>query len=257
MAAVTADQGMLLDDAAAALDMPHLHSRTRRAGRVSNIGTLGVVCTASALLAVVWHTIKHTMGMPTGWGKFGLHPLLMTLAFGFLAPVSVTSYRGLEDCFSLKHGKAKLVHAALMTAALACGIAGVVDMWIVHEAASPRNHLISIHSWLGLAALIAFGFQWLTGALAFYTPLLERLVTKRGWLPAHIFIGSFSVYGTLASIALGALSLMYPKAKEDFAKVGYDAYVTAAQLQMKGAALLVVALAGFVGLTLHGGRDRY
>lgn len=250
MAAVMDQQPILSADAV------HLDSRTRRAGRVAKIGTLGVIVTASVLLAVVWHTIHTTMSMQTGWKDFGLHPLLMTLAFGFLAPVSVTSYRGLEDCFNLKHGKAKLVHASLMTAALVCGIAGVVDMWIVHEDKHPGAgyHLISIHSWIGLAALIAFGLQWLTGFLTFYTPLLERLVTKRAWLPAHVFIGCFSVYGTLAAIDLGLLSMMYPSALNNHTSA---AFVTPSQMQMKGAALLVLALAGFVGLTLHGGRDRY
>jgi len=226
------------------MDINLVHGKTRRATKANKIGLLGVLVTASALLILTTYTIRTTMQMPTGWAKFGLHPILMTLAFGFLAPIALTSYRGLEDMFSLKHGKAKGVHAFLMSASLACGVVGVVDMWIVHSAGGPGNHLVSVHSWLGLATLIAFGFQWLMGALAFYTPCIERMVTARAWMPVHVFLGSFSAYGTLGAIALGILSMEARGSKPD-------------QLQFKAAAMLTLVLALFVGLALHGGRDRY
>ena len=221
----------------------HVHGTTRRAAKSAKIGSVGVLVTSSALLIQVTYTLRTTKQMPTGWAQFGLHPLLMTLAFGFLAPIAVTSYRGLEDICNLKHGKAKALHAFLMSSSLACGIAGVVDMWIVHSAGGPGNHLISVHSWLGLATLIAFAFQWLSGFLAFYTPVMERIVTARAWLPAHIFIGCFSIFGTLASIALGILSLEGRGEKPD-------------QIQFKVASLLTLLLAMFVGLALNGGRNR-
>ena len=221
----------------------HVHGITRRAHKSAKIGTIGVLATSSALLIQVTYTLRTTKKMTTGWGDFGLHPLLMTLAFGFLAPIAVTSYRGLEDICSLKHGKAKALHAILMSLSLACGIMGVVDMWIVHSAGGPGNHLLSVHSWLGLATLIAFGFQWLSGFLAFYTPAMQRIVTARAWLPVHIFIGCFSTFGTLASIALGILSL---EARA----------VDPAATQFKWASLVTLLLAMFVALSLHGGRDR-
>ena len=34
--------------------------------------------------------------MTTGWGDFGLHPVLMTLAFGLFMPLSALSYRELQ-----------------------------------------------------------------------------------------------------------------------------------------------------------------
>ena len=237
----------------------HLNARPRRAGAAVKVGALGVVGTASSLLILITYTLRSTMKMNTGWKDFALHPVLMTMAFGFIAPISATSYRALEDILKLQHSTAKLVHSCLMTAALVCGIAGVVNMWIVHDKGGQQNHLISVHSWVGLAALIAFGVQWLTGLLSFYTPLLERCVTKRAWLPVHIFIGSFAVYGTLVAIVLGLLSFFYPTAKTAATTGGEGpkAYVTPEQLQGKYAALLAMALACFVAMVLHGGRDRY
>merc|ERR1711871_1083967 len=98
----------------------------------------------------------------------------MTLAFGFLAPIAVTSYRSLEGLAGATHATAKAVHATLMSLALACSILGVVDMYIVHSAGGPGNHFVSVHSWIGLAVVIAFTIQWSMGFLAFLTPALER-----------------------------------------------------------------------------------
>ena len=45
--------------------------------------------------------------MTTGWASFGLHPVLMTLAFGLFMPLSALSYRGLERLLGVSHAAAR------------------------------------------------------------------------------------------------------------------------------------------------------
>ena len=71
--------------------------------------------------------------MTTGWASFGLHPVLMTLAFGLFMPLSALSYRGLERLLGVSHAAAKATHGTLMLVALILGVLGVIDMWLVHE----------------------------------------------------------------------------------------------------------------------------
>ena len=159
---------------------------------------IATILAGVTLFLLVTYTIKKTQGLPTSWATFGLHPVLMSLAFGLLAPCAAASFRGLEG--ALGHPAAKTLHAALHSAAFGIGVAGFVNMWIVHARADPPLHFVSVHSWLGFATLIAFGLQWLSGLAVFATPLAERCVTKRGWRPIHIWLGSFSLFGGLLSI---------------------------------------------------------
>ena len=221
---------------------------------VKSVAIAGVLATGATVLSLVWYTLAVTRGMPVGWNTFAMHPVLMTLAFGFLAPVAVTSYRGLEDCFGMSHSAAKTTHALLMTAAMVCGVLGVVDMWIVHNAKpelASTNHMLSAHSWIGMAAISFFGVQWVTGLVRFYSPegvMPGGLLSKRAWLPVHIFLGTFATFGTMGSIPLGILSLdgrMTP------------GKATPEQIQFEVASLLVVLLALCVGAVLFGTRPRY
>ena len=224
--------------------------------------SFGVIIFSSIVLILVVHTLKSTEKMTANWGDFALHPILMTLAFGFLAPVALISYRLLEDVFGMSHKVAKTIHGTLLTAALFCGILGVVDMWIVHDAKPPvagegaSFHLISVHSWLGLAALIAFALQWLTGAFYYFTGVAS-ISSKQAWMPVHILAGSFAAFGTLASITLGILSFAYPPAliaakgiDKDHPAVGTPAFVTPEQMQLKVATVFVMLTALCLAIAL-------
>ena len=141
----------------------HKQSHGRVMGTATKAASFGVLLFSTTVLIMMVYTLRTTRAMTAGWGDFALHPILMTLGFGFLAPIALTSYRLLEDVFGVSHYNAKMVHGVLLTAALLCGILGVIDMWIVHGKGANgwENHLVSVHSWLGLAAILAFSIQWL------------------------------------------------------------------------------------------------
>ena len=150
-----------------------------------------------------------------------------------------------------------------MVAAAVIGVAGVCDMWLVHEAGAAAQlakgwavHFQSLHSWLGALSLGAFVMQAGSGLLAFFNPAVSSASRKarsrpctprtptpqpslvptphaglagamrhadhaslrranacarpsQAYMPVHIFVGCFAVFGTLLSIITGILSLAY------------------------------------------------
>ena len=128
--------------------------------------------------------------MTTGWASFGLHPVLMTLAFGLFMPLSALSYRGLERLLGVSHAAAKATHGTLMLVAVILGVLGFIDMWIVHQNGKGSGfHFISVHSWVGILVLVAAALQYLSGLSIFYLPASPPSLRK-AWLPAHVALGS-------------------------------------------------------------------
>ena len=180
------------------------------------VGGAVVHLLAILLFAGIWSALKLDISptAPIAWATFALHPLLMTLAFGLLGPIAITSWR-LYSSLGMPRPWVKRCHTALTTLAVLCGWLGVADMWIVHSrgAAAQRAkgwavHFQSLHSWVGFAAILAFTFQWAGGLSLFVNPAAPAEL-KRRLMPAHALVGSVALFGTLGSVATGCLSLVY------------------------------------------------
>ena len=188
------------------------------------------------------HEIYNVHSMTTGWASFGLHPVLMTLAFGLFMPLSALSYRGLERLLGVSHAAAKATHGTLMLVALILGVLGFIDMWIVHQNGKGSGfHFISVHSWVGILVLVAAALQYLSGLSVFSLPASPPSLRK-AWLPAHVALGSLALFGGLAAIALGILSFDY--------KHGLDppAYATPAVTEFKFAGMMCCLLGGALAM---------
>ncbi|KAH9587687.1 hypothetical protein MS3_00005328 [Schistosoma haematobium] len=66
------------------------------------------------------------------------------------------------------------------------GTKAVFDM---HNALLIPN-LYSLHSWLGITAIIVFGLQWVAGLIGFLVPQTPQ-VARSKLLPIHVTLGSF------------------------------------------------------------------
>ena len=118
--------------------------------RFAAVGTLIFVV---AFAAVMLPTLFDHYDM-SPWPAFGLHPVLMSLAFGVCMPLAGLSYRILELEAELSHEVAKTVHAVLNVLAIAIGLVGIIDMYQVHNKGgcpSPPCHFVSLHSWIGIS----------------------------------------------------------------------------------------------------------
>ena len=111
--------------------------------------------------------------MTTGWASFGLHPVLMTLAFGLFMPLSALSYRGLERLLGVSHAAAKATHGGLMLVAVILGVLGcslVLGTWGPAGCTTkgPHGHQVwAMMVWPNKFAEVAAAFVYFGTAGAF------------------------------------------------------------------------------------------
>lgn len=191
----------------------------KRVGKLAMVaGSVGAHIIAPLILGLMYSVLMASNGgvPPMEWGSFLLHPLLMTLAYGFLAPLGSVGYVSYERLLGLSHSKAKLVHTTIQGAAVVIGGLGIRTMWIKHDAlqaagilggsGQPPTHYQTGHSYVGAAVYAVFVLQWIGGLLIYLLPARVPPVLKKALLPLHILLGCIAVFGSLASINTGILS---------------------------------------------------
>jgi cytochrome b-561 len=135
--------------------------------------------------------------------------------------IAILIYRGFR--YGRKRSL-KLTHAVIHGFALGFTIIGLVAVFHSHNyAKTPIPNLYSLHSWVGLAAVIIFGCQYVTGFVCFLFPMLKQQ-TRALFMPLHVFFG-------LLGFVLGVAStLMGISEKAFFAIKDYDQFPTHAAL---------------------------
>ncbi len=73
----------------------------------------------------------------------------------------------------------KILHACLLALSLILSSVGLKAVFDSHNRADPpKDNLYSIHSWIGLTAVVLFGLQWICGFVAFLFPTLSQTIRK-------------------------------------------------------------------------------
>ncbi|KAL8586024.1 hypothetical protein ACOMHN_045410 [Nucella lapillus] len=143
--------------------------------------------------------------------QFNLHPLFMVIGMVFLYADGILAYRVFRNDKKLY---IKILHAIVHIAALIFSAVGLKAVFDSHNLADPpKANLYSLHSWIGLFVVIAFGVQWLLGFASFLTPVVGMAV-KRYYMPYHRFWGA-----ALLAMA-GATALMGITEKAIFKMMG-------------------------------------
>ncbi|XP_069015957.1 lysosomal membrane ascorbate-dependent ferrireductase CYB561A3-like [Embiotoca jacksoni] len=95
----------------------------------------------------------------------------------------------------------KLVHAGLMLSALFLSVLGMCAIFDYHKGLQ-IPHMYSLHSWVGICAIVLFAFQWVLGLIGFILPCSPRWF--RSYLkPVHIWLGKVILMLSLASCISG------------------------------------------------------
>ncbi|EOD31579.1 hypothetical protein EMIHUDRAFT_231762 [Emiliania huxleyi CCMP1516] len=162
---------------------PSLFGRT-----CSLFSAIAVHALAIALCVLMWVTLTQHLSPDKSvwaWRTFPLHPILMVLAFGLIAPIAAAGWATYERHFDMPHWAVKAFHGTLMLTATVTGTVGVVDMWLVHEDSAQAQHdngysvhFQSAHSWVGIAALSLFILQATGGIAAFAMPRGEKKLKR-------------------------------------------------------------------------------
>lgn len=152
-------------------------------GLVISSQILGILC---VILTGVW--------LGTGWGGFdwmdkravfNYHPLFMVLGLVFLYGDAILVYRVFRNYRKLP---IKILHGTLHILAFVFAIVGLRAIFKFHENNNITN-MYSLHSWLGIVAVVLFGVQWLVGLIAFLVPQVRQPIRAR-YLPIHVSFGS-------------------------------------------------------------------
>jgi cytochrome b-561 len=83
----------------------------------------------------------------------------------------------------------KIVHAIIQVAVLIFASIALKAVFDSHNKASkPIPNMYSIHSWIGLTAVILFGMQWVCGFVSYLFPKLSDAL-RSAYMPHHRFWG--------------------------------------------------------------------
>lgn len=161
-----------------------------------------VIGLIAVILVAIW-TVHYKGGF--AWRsdpglEFNWHPLLMTVGMVFLFANSILIYRSLRN---LRKKQLKLIHAGIHFTVIVLILIAQIAVFDSHNFAKPPiPNLYSLHSWVGLTAIIIFVLQWIVGFLAFLYPGFPNSL-RASIMPVHVFLGLFAFVCAIAAALMG------------------------------------------------------
>ncbi|GIY22137.1 putative cytochrome b561 [Caerostris darwini] len=132
--------------------------------------------------------------------QFNYHPFFMVLGMVFLYGDALLVYRVFRN---QRKRPLKFLHFGLHTLAFIFAIVALKAVFDSHNLANPPvPNLYSVHSWVGLMAIILFALQYFCGFVAFLFPGLTK-IWRTKYLPLHIFFGVAIFVMVIAACLLG------------------------------------------------------
>lgn len=134
----------------------------------------------------------------SGAALFNWHPLLMTIGMIYLLGNGILTFRAFRN---LHKNSLKLVHTSINSVALVFIVVGAVAV-LANHLESNLGNFYSLHSWVGLVAVVLYLCQAVIGFIAYLIPGLVTLPTKAKLMPYHVYIGhAVFVIGTAAAVS--------------------------------------------------------
>lgn len=120
--------------------------------------------------------------------------------FFFVYFVAILAYRGFR--YTRKR-PLKITHASIHAAAFFFTVIALVAVFDSHNLATPPiPNMYSLHSWVGLSAVILFSMQYVIGFVTFLFPELKMPI-KETVMPAHVFFGVLGFVMAIGAALLG------------------------------------------------------
>nr|CAD7445536.1 unnamed protein product [Timema bartmani] len=95
----------------------------------------------------------------------------------------------------------KLVHMSINLLAFIIAVVALQAAFDSHNNKKIPN-IYSLHSWLGLCAVIIFAAQWVFGFVAFLFPELNASI-RSAMMPVHVFFGLLAFVLSVATALIG------------------------------------------------------
>ncbi|XP_043931462.1 plasma membrane ascorbate-dependent reductase CYBRD1 isoform X1 [Protopterus annectens] len=154
---------------------------------------------AAVLFVLVWVLLwREGLGWDGGAPEFNWHPVLAVSGFIFIQGIAIIVYR-LPWTWRCSKRLMKCIHAGLNTVAFILMSISLVAVFDFHNAKNIPN-MYSLHSWIGLAAVILYSLQLFIGFLVYLLPFSPAFL-RSALLPVHTYSGIL-IFGTVIAAAL-------------------------------------------------------
>ncbi|XP_068602740.1 plasma membrane ascorbate-dependent reductase CYBRD1 [Brachionichthys hirsutus] len=157
---------------------------------------------AAAVVFVLRWVLHYREGL--AWdgspAQFNWHPLLMLSGFIVLQGIAIIVYR-LPWTWSRSKQAMKLAHAGLHLLAFVLVVVSLAAAFDFHHYARIPN-MYSLHSWLGLMAVVLFSLQLVVGLGLYLLPVLPAS-WRAPFMPVHVYTGLGLFTGVVAVALMG------------------------------------------------------
>ncbi|XP_076361246.1 plasma membrane ascorbate-dependent reductase CYBRD1-like [Tachypleus tridentatus] len=135
--------------------------------------------------------------------QFNYHPLFIVIGLVFLYGNTILVYRVMRN---ERKEILKLVHAGLHMVVFIFMVVSLKAVFDFHNlSAKPIPNMFSLHSWLGLAAVVLYGLQFVCGFVSYLFPGLP-LYWRALYFPIHVYFGVLIYILGLAASVTGITS---------------------------------------------------
>ncbi|KNC85459.1 hypothetical protein SARC_02364 [Sphaeroforma arctica JP610] len=132
---------------------------------------------------------------------FNYHPPMMVLGFLAFGYQGIMSWRMLPD--GLSHQTKKFIHLSVQVSGFVLAVVGIVAVFKFHNQHQPPiANLYSLHSWLGLVAMILWGLQ-VVGAVVSFISGVVPVENRVSFVPIHKHMGVVLYLLALVVMLLG------------------------------------------------------
>ncbi|XP_021255727.1 cytochrome b reductase 1 [Numida meleagris] len=165
------------------------------------LGSALLVGFVSVVFSLVWvFRYREGLGWDGGSAEFNWHPVLIVTGFVFVQGIAIIVYR-LPWTWKCSKLLMKFIHAGLNTIAMILAIVSMVAVFDFHNARNIPN-MYSLHSWIGLTAVIFYSLQLFLGFAIFLLPFAPAPL-RAALMPIHVYSGLLIFVTVIASALMG------------------------------------------------------
>ncbi|XP_070832219.1 plasma membrane ascorbate-dependent reductase CYBRD1 [Chaetodon trifascialis] len=156
----------------------------------------GLVSITFVLIWVLHY--KEGLAWDGGLAEFNWHPVLIVIGFIFLQGMAIIVYR-LPWTWQCSKLMMKFIHAGLNVLAFILAVIAMVAVFDFHNAAKIPN-MYSLHSWLGLTAVMLYCLQLVLGVGMYLIPITP-VSWRAAFMPLHVY-GGLLLFTSVIAVAL-------------------------------------------------------
>lgn len=155
----------------------------------------------SIIFVLTWvFYFKEGLAWDGGLAEFNWHPVLIVTGFIFMQGIAIIVYR-LPWSWKCSKLMMKFIHAGLNVLAFILAAISLVAVFDFHNVQNIPN-MYSLHSWVGLAAVILYSLQLVLGVCVYLIPITP-LSWRAALMPVHVYSGLFIFTSVIATALMG------------------------------------------------------